>query len=283
MQTPDVSVVVPVFNEERYLQECLDSILRQSLGSIEVICVDDASTDASVEILMKCVRADSRVRLIRNASNLGPGASRNRGIEAAVGRYLQFTDADDLLPVTALETLHARIDSDGVEIVRGMLASFSGDSTERLHVENPVEDRRSIGALEFEEFWIPWWHPCFMMSRSFILREGVRFPDLIVGEDPVFVASALVKAAHVSAVAQVTYYYRKHPFSERSRASFEHFESYFLHAVLVRDIYLAHKPECWTRGYGPFIASDLRQLLQLCAATDEQRREAGARIDEFCP
>jgi hypothetical protein len=95
---PLVSVVVPVFNKAPYLRDCLSSILAQSFRDIEVICVDDASTDESSSILAEVAGHDRRVFVVRNIGNLGAGKSRNVGIHLARGRFIQFTDADDILP-----------------------------------------------------------------------------------------------------------------------------------------------------------------------------------------
>ena len=105
---PDVSVIVPIFNKAAYLAECLDSVLGQSLANIEVICVDDASTDESPTILTRYAARDARLHVVRTPSNRGPGPARNLGIAMASARYVQFTDADDVLPETALEQLHRR-------------------------------------------------------------------------------------------------------------------------------------------------------------------------------
>src|SRR5437870_2283989 len=104
--TPSISVIVPIYNKAKYLRECLQSVLTQTFGDFEIICVDDASTDGSAEILTDFVDRERRVRVYRNTVNLGPGASRNIGIDKSRGTYLQFTDADDLLPPNALAALY---------------------------------------------------------------------------------------------------------------------------------------------------------------------------------
>src|SRR5262245_142734 len=95
---PEVSVIVPIYNKAKYLEPCLESVLAQERRSIEVICVDDASTDGSAAILSRIAEADPRVTSIINASRRGAAASRNRGLRTARGEWVQFTDADDMLP-----------------------------------------------------------------------------------------------------------------------------------------------------------------------------------------
>ena len=85
VREPAVTFVIPVFNKERYLEQCLESVVAQSLVETEIICVNDGSTDASGQILAKFARLDRRLSVIDNASNLGAGQARNRGIAAATG------------------------------------------------------------------------------------------------------------------------------------------------------------------------------------------------------
>ena len=99
---PRVSVIVPVFNEEAFLPQCIDSLLAQSLTDIEVICVDDGSTDATPAILADYARADARVKVI-SQNNAGPAKARNRAIEVARGDYLYCCDADDFCKPNLLE------------------------------------------------------------------------------------------------------------------------------------------------------------------------------------
>ena len=91
-----LSVIIPVYNVEKYLAECLDSVCSQTLKDIEIICIDDGSTDGSAAILDDYARRDPRVRVIRQA-NAGVGAARNRGLDIATGRYVYFIDSDDWL------------------------------------------------------------------------------------------------------------------------------------------------------------------------------------------
>ena len=91
-----VSVIIPVYNVEKYLRECIDSILNQTLHELELICVDDGSTDGSLEILQAYEKKDNRVTVLTQ-HNQGAGAARNKGLQIAKGEYLSFLDADDFL------------------------------------------------------------------------------------------------------------------------------------------------------------------------------------------
>jgi glycosyltransferase involved in cell wall biosynthesis len=124
---PDVSIVVPVLNAEAWLDECLISALGQSMAGIEVVCVDDGSSDRSAEILEQAAARDARVRVIRHDKTLGAAAARNAGIAAARGRYVRMLDADDLLPRDSTALLFDRAQETGAEIVRGALALFDSE------------------------------------------------------------------------------------------------------------------------------------------------------------
>ena len=106
---PKVSVIIPVYNVEKYLGPCLDSILGQTLNNIEVICVDDGSTDRSLDILREYEKRDARVKVLTQP-NTNAGAARNKGIQQARGEYLSFLDSDDHFDPTMLEKCAARMD-----------------------------------------------------------------------------------------------------------------------------------------------------------------------------
>ena len=112
---PLVSVVVPVFNAEKHLGQALDSLLAQTHGNLEVICVDDGSTDGTPQLLADYASRDDRVRVF-NQENAGPGAARNRGIERARGDYLYFLDADDWCDPSLLEKAVALLERTGADI-----------------------------------------------------------------------------------------------------------------------------------------------------------------------
>ena len=111
----DVSVVIPVFDVERWLPACLDSVLAQTLEDIEVICVDDCSPDGCAAILEGYAERDPRVRVITLETNSGQGVARNIGLGASKGKYVYFLDSDDMVEPKALEELVARADEDHLD------------------------------------------------------------------------------------------------------------------------------------------------------------------------
>ena len=90
-----ITVIIPVYNVEKYLQKALDSIINQTLKDIEIICVDDCSTDSSFEILQEYGQKDSRIKILQTDANSGPGIARNKALDIAQGEYILFVDPDD--------------------------------------------------------------------------------------------------------------------------------------------------------------------------------------------
>lgn len=114
-QHPVVSVIVPVFNTERYLPECLDSLIGQSLRDIEIICVDDGSTDGSLGILRRYAEDDARIKVFSQRNSFA-GVARNEGMRRALGEYIMFCDSDDYIASDALEKMYAQCKQDNADI-----------------------------------------------------------------------------------------------------------------------------------------------------------------------
>lgn len=133
---PMVSVVIPVHNDALYLRECLDSVVGQTLENIEIICVDDASTDGSGAILDEFAARHSRIRLIRYATNRSASQARKDGALAATGEYLMFLDADDYLERDACERLYGEIRKHGVEILHFGTTVINGGNIPKDRMDN---------------------------------------------------------------------------------------------------------------------------------------------------
>ncbi len=119
MNRPLVSVILPVFNEEKYLPGCLESVLGQTLDKIEIVVVNDCSTDNSRSIINSYLEKDSRIRVVNHGCNKGRSEARNTGIDNSSGEYLFFLDSDDSLPASSLETLYLVANKFGSDLVLG--------------------------------------------------------------------------------------------------------------------------------------------------------------------
>ena len=111
-----VSVIIPVFNVEDYLKQCLDSVVHQTLKDIEIICVNDSSTDKSLDILEEYAKTDWRIRVITQP-NAGAGAARNKGMDVATGKYLAFLDSDDFFELNMLEKAYEMAEDEQSDLV----------------------------------------------------------------------------------------------------------------------------------------------------------------------
>ena len=210
-----VSVVIPVYNIAPQLEQCLDSVLGQSLSDLEVICVDDGSTDESPAILARYAAADSRVTVITQA-NGGPGAARNTGLARARGRYLIFLDSDDWFEPRFLERMAARAEETGADVTICRAVEFdthtgkelpSGWMLKTAHLPAGLVFAPADAAEHLFQFTygMPWDK---LYRREFVLETGVLFPPLYNSEDLAFVFPTLVSAARIAVLDRVLIHHR---------------------------------------------------------------------------
>lgn len=211
-----VSVIIPVYNAEKYLNQCLDSLKAQTFKQFEVICVDDGSTDASREILGRYSVEDSRFRIFQQ-KNSGAGAARNYGMEYARGEYLYFMDADDFLEETLLEEAFNKAEEEQADIVLFSARFFdtrSGTSSETessLRLSLLPEDKPAFSAEEcasriFQLATSAPWNKLF--RREFISDEGLQFVNQPNTNDLTFVLAAMALAKRISYLPDQLYFYR---------------------------------------------------------------------------
>lgn len=208
-ETPVVSVIVPVYNAASFLRETLGSVLFQTLSSLEVICLDDGSTDNSLQILRAIARCDNRVA-VYHQDNLGLSSTRNRAMRLARGRYIYFLDADDLLERDALLLLSERADADQLDIVYLDGQSFYDDESliEKYPFFQTAYQRKGgyegvwSGAELMAAFWgsddlyVPPWLALF--RRSFLEEHGIEFVDGIAHEDNAYYVLTALCAERVA-------------------------------------------------------------------------------------
>ena len=118
-----ISVIIPVFNVELYLEECLDSVINQSLDDLEIICVNDGSTDSSLSILEKYAKMDDRVKII-SQENQGQGSARNKGLSIAKGECIYFIDSDDKIELDTLKDCYDCVKKNDLDFVMFQLINY---------------------------------------------------------------------------------------------------------------------------------------------------------------
>jgi succinoglycan biosynthesis protein ExoO len=220
-ERPVVSVITANYNGARHLPAAIGSVLAQTLRSLELIVVDDCSTDDSAAVAAEAAARDPRVRLIVQARNAGPGAARNRAIEAAAGRFVAVLDSDDLMAPDRLERLVARLQAEGADIVADNLTAFEDGA-------GPVGGKPFLDPRWFRA---PRWvslADVIGSSRMYARRpglgylkplicaaalktSGVRYDEsLRLGEDYDFLLRLLAKGLRLRLEPRSGYSYRRH-------------------------------------------------------------------------
>lgn len=215
-QMPKVSVIIPVYNAEKYLRQCLDSVVNQTLQEIEIICVDDGSTDGSLAILREYEAADSRVKVLTQ-ENQGAGVARNNGMAAAHGEYFAFWDADDFFELSACEVLFSRAAQVNADVVIHNADLYNEDLHEYVAVNwlvnyayLPKEEVFNRETVPDTLFQIAFGGPCNKLYRQELIHSHhLRFPAMRSLEDVPFVYTALAVADRITHADSVLAHYRR--------------------------------------------------------------------------
>ena len=167
-----ISLIIPIYNTSKYLSQCLDSVLSQTLKEIEIICIDDGSTDNSIKILKNYANADSRIKIITQ-QNSGAGFARNNGIKNASGEYIAFLDSDDYyLDTDVLESLYENAKKNNVLICGGEFAELRPDGTIFSQWKNTKEYGyyfESDKLIEYQDYQFDFGFTRFIYKRTFLL------------------------------------------------------------------------------------------------------------------
>ncbi len=180
-QVKKVSVLVPVYNVERYLRQCLDSVLAQTLKEIEVICVNDGSTDSSLAILKEYASKDSRIKII-NQKNSGYGIAMNVATDNATGEYIGIVEPDDFIEPDMFEVLYKAAIHNSLDFVKSDFYRFTSDEDERIH---SVYFAQSKNLSDYNVVFCPLEKPesfrfemntwCGLYKRDFILKNNIKY------------------------------------------------------------------------------------------------------------
>ena len=205
-----VSVIIPIYNMEQYLSECLDSMLQQTLGNdIELVCVNDGSPDNSLFVLRQYEAKYDNIIII-NQMNSGVGVARNNGIKAASGEFVAFMDPDDYyLENDSLEVLYCAAKENNVKICGG---SFSEDHETWIRKEWPgIYQKytfREAGLVRYRNYQFDYGYHRFIYDREMLIENDIFFPPYIRFQDPPFFVKAMITADKFYAVEKITYCYR---------------------------------------------------------------------------
>ena len=216
----EISVVVPAYNAVDYLDEALTSIIDQSFKDLEIICVDDGSTDDTLERLEEYASRDSRIQVFHQ-ENQGPGGATNTGISKASGKYIYLMDADDALDLNALEELHNIMEERDLDFVIFKAINYDQDTDSyyedryftmpELHecVGDSVFNWRDLGNLIFKMCVTPW---SKLYRHDLIKESGAKFPLHLIYHDNIFFFEILFSSKRV-------YFYDKFLYKRRVHSS----------------------------------------------------------------
>ncbi len=210
-----VSVIIPVYNVKEYLTQCMDSVVNQTLKEIEIICVDDGSTDGSYDILLDYVKKDNRVKVIQQ-KNSGAGAARNNGMQLATGEYLSILDSDDFYEPDMLEKAYNKVKETDSDIV--VFACDHYDNEKQSFYPNNYSIRKYLlpekspfAGVDIPKdifmVFVGWsWDKLF--KRSFVEENNLKFQEQRTTNDMLFVYSAVAKADSIVTMDEILVHHR---------------------------------------------------------------------------
>jgi len=233
---PKVSIIVPVYNVQDYLKRCLDSLVNQTLKDIEIIIINDASTDNSLKIMREYEDKYNSIKVIDSPTNLRQGGARNLGIEIAKGDYIGFVDSDDWVNVEMYEKLYSKaidaycdvVDSDYyVSDGKNVLTAVSSNTADQLG-ELTSEKKKGL-ILHSGRMWTK------IFKTSLFIDNNIRFPEKLSYEDNPVVPLLLAHASKLEKVNEPLYYYFKNPESTTTtKNSLHHFDRLETSIILVQ-------------------------------------------------
>ena len=216
---PKISVIIPVYNTEKYLETCLDSIINQTYKNLEIIIINDGSTDSSLEICNKYKKIDKRIKLI-TGENKGQSVARNIGIKSATGSYIHFMDSDDFIPLNYYENM---INTSTISDADMLLGGFYHEKHPNLSIkfenincftsQNDKLEKTNIINNKFS--WL------YLIKRSLIIKNNIKFIEGKIIEDaPVSIELALL-ANKIITVPNTQYFYRYNKNSSLNKKSYK--------------------------------------------------------------
>lgn len=253
-----VSVILPIYNVEKYLPKCLDSLIAQTLKDIEIICVNDESTDNSLKILEDYATNDNRINII-NQKNVGPGISRNNGIMKARGEYIAFCDPDDWIEANAYEKLYNIAKDNNADLVEHAIVVHEEiiSKKERTKIKNNLYSNEILNVNQnpkviFKGISAAWNKLC---SAKLIKEKNIKFSEGYCAEDQIFSISLKVFSNKIIYIDEPFYHYlhRKSSITHKKSAvnlSVPDFMEDVLKFLQKENIYKRVEKEFWERVLG---------------------------------
>ena len=213
LKTPHISLIVPVYNAASYIEDCLVSLVAQTMDNIELLLVDDHGSDNSMQLAQAYIKAhptNKRVRFLETPCNMGPGAARNVGIEEAQGEYIGFVDSDDIVELDFCEQLYAAAKAHDADLAYCQAQLVKSDETRLM--ANPILESGEFNG-EKRRFFLTHYTTLFvsfLYRRSLLEEYGIRFPSTRSAEDSYFLTCALLATKRIACVDKPLYLYLVH-------------------------------------------------------------------------
>lgn len=212
---------MPVYNAKNTIKRAIHSVLKQTVNSLELIIIDDCSNDGTSNLIRKMSKIYQQIMILNNNKNIGPGPSRNKGIEIATGEYIAFLDADDIYPnKQSLEEMYKASIKNKVKICGSLREEQKGfrTFTHPLYRKECINNPNGL-IMNYRDTQVDFDYTNYIFDRNFIRDNRIKFPDLRRYQDVPFFVSAMIDASTYYVVPIVGYRYtiRKHPlnFSEQ--------------------------------------------------------------------
>jgi len=206
-----ISIIVPIYNVEKYLRDCIESIENQTYQEIEILLINDGSTDSSLEICKEYARKNNKIKII-NKKNGGLSDARNVGLEHAKGKYIMFVDSDDYLAPNSCEVLYNAIKDTDFQFITGNFAFTNNDGIPwKKPMFSEKFDNIILGIEDYKKaFYLvnsTVWNKIF--RKEFIDNHGLKFEVGLLAEDAVFTTLAFLKTKKTCYIKDIVYYYRQ--------------------------------------------------------------------------
>lgn len=206
-----ISVIIPVFNSENFIERCLNSVFKQTLKDIEIIIVDDCSNDNTISVIQNCIRTNTGipVQIIHNERNCGVSTSRNNGLKVAKGEFIYFCDNDDWIAPDMLETMYSSAINNNSDLVMCDFTAEYQNRTEVIEIQYP-QNSGKVSALKkyLSSIWNPIWN--IIALKSLFIDNNIFFPaGLNMCEDFLVSTQLLYKSKNPLHISRALYYYNR--------------------------------------------------------------------------
>lgn len=247
-----ISIIIPVYNVEKYLKDCLNSIINQTFKDIEIICINDGSTDDSLNILLEYANFDKRIKII-NQSNFGVSHARNQGIETAQGEYISFVDSDDWVDTNYFENLYDAITRHNADIACSTIIR-KRQRHQKYRVHYTKENVYSFLQEKIDACSVP--KCCYVWNKLYrtSLVKNHKFKERVYFEDVLWTPQILKDSYKLVTIPNTNYYYRanKNSIVKQKQSKKKQVDSYNAKKFIIKffdenNLYLSDKARTLTK------------------------------------